>query len=336
MALSQSTGDIRARPTAGIAMCVFNGIRFLQEQLQSISLQTELPNCLAIIDDGSTDGSWELLKTWKATAPFQVRLLRNAVTLGVVRNFEKAISLLADDVIFLADQDDVWHPTKIEIFLDYFHADPEIGLVHSDAFLIDSRGLPLNRRLFNTLLITADEKANIGAGSAYRVFAKRNLVTGAASAFRRSLLRRATPFSARWVHDEWLAFTAALVSKIVLINNVTMSYRLHDENTIGLPIPNLQWRICVVVNAFLKPIAERQQIQARRLYEMYSHALHLHAPEYMQLYLLAAARHAEFRSNLPRSYLLRAKRILVERRTGQYHEWSNGKLSILRDIVLGS
>src|SRR3954468_7399679 len=107
--------NTETRPVAGVAMCVYNGGRYLEAQLDSIALQTELPRLMAIVDDGSTDGSWELLQRWSAAAPFPVTLERNRQNLGVVRNFEKAARLLIDqvDVVFFSDQDDKWYPGKL-------------------------------------------------------------------------------------------------------------------------------------------------------------------------------------------------------------------------------
>ena len=94
--------------TAGVAMCVYNGARFLREQLESIAAQSVPPVQMVVLDDGSTDGSWELLQAWAATAPFEVEVRRNAEKLGVVRNFERAATLLDTSMVFLADQDDLW------------------------------------------------------------------------------------------------------------------------------------------------------------------------------------------------------------------------------------
>src|SRR4051812_47906486 len=92
------------RPTAGVAMCVFNGAPYLPQQLASIVAQTEHPARMVVLDDGSTDGSLELLQAWAATAPFPVLVERNPSQLGVAKNFERAVSLLQDDIVFLADQ----------------------------------------------------------------------------------------------------------------------------------------------------------------------------------------------------------------------------------------
>lgn len=320
--------------TAGVAMCVYNGAPFLQQQLDSIAMQTVQPVQMVVLDDGSTDESWNLLQAWAATAPFPVRLQRNAEKLGVVRNFERAVTMLETPVVFLADQDDLWYPDKVRTFLDAFSHDPDVWLLHSDADLIDGEGRPLDRRLFDTLLVTPRERALVAAGEAWRVYAKRNLVTGAAAAFRRELVSVATPFSPRWVHDEWLAFVAALAGRVTLLDTPTMAYRLHGGNTVGLPVPTLGWRIRSTVRAFSEPTGPRQRLRAERMEEMAAMARRLGAQPPVVQHLESAGGHARFRGELPRNPLVRLARIWQQRRAGHYHAWSNGPVSMLHDLLI--
>jgi hypothetical protein len=323
-----------ARPTAGVAMCVYNGALFLEKQLDSIAAQTERPRSMVILDDGSTDGSWDLLTRWAAEAPFPVRLERNSPNLGVVKNFEKACGLVQEHIVFLADQDDLWYPDKLATFVDHFAADPELGLLHSDADLIDDDGRPMRRRLFETLLVTAHERAMVACGSAYKAYAKRNLVTGAACAFRRGLLDQAIPFEPRIIHDEWLALVAALVSKVRLLDTCTMAYRLHGANTVGLPLPTWGWRIRTTWTAFTAPTRPRQLERAQALDAVIDWARSTAtAPEAIE-YLQGAAGHARFRAELPANAWLRVNRIWQERRAGHYHAWSNGPVSMLHDLLV--
>lgn len=318
----------------GVALCVYNGGRYLREQLESIAAQTEMPARLVAFDDGSTDGSWELLQAWAATAPFPVLARQNTSNLGVVRNFENACALLDTDLIFLSDQDDLWYPGKVRTFVDAFLADPQLTLLHSDADLIDGAGERLGRRLFDTLLVTDVERAFVAQGRAWQVYAKRNLVTGAACAFRRELLDVARPFSPAWVHDEWLAFHAALVGRVGIWPEPVMAYRLHGSNTVGLPIPTLGWRLRTTWQAFMHPTSPRQSLRADRLEEMTAVARRLGAPPAAIEHLAHAAGHARFRAALPRNPFKRLAGILREHRAGHYNAWSNGPVSMLHDLLV--
>jgi glycosyltransferase involved in cell wall biosynthesis len=328
----------RARPAAGVAMCVYNGARYLPAQLESIAGQTELPRRIVIVDDGSSDGSWQLLQQWSATAPFPVALHRNEQKLGVVRNFEKAARMLLDEVevVFFSDQDDIWFPGKLAAFVDAFAVDPQLGLVHSDAELVDPEGASLHSRLLTALLVTDKERCDVASGRAYRTYVKRNLVTGAACACRSAVLARALPFSKQWIHDEWIALTAALISRVKLIDQPLMAYRLHSANTVGLPIPNVRWWLRTVMDAFLRPQVPAQETRFARLVEMRGHAERLGAPQDALACLDRAISHARHRATLPRAFIRRAAVVRAEWRSGQYHEWSSGDVSMLHDLLIAT
>ncbi len=320
--------------TVGIAMCVYNGERFLSQQLESIATQDILPSSMVVFDDGSTDGTWTSLKMWAANAPFPVQVQRNREKLGVVRNFEQACSLLDTELVFLADQDDIWYPHKVRTFVDAFTDDSQLMLLHSDADLIDGTGQRLGRRLLETLLVTADERELVEKGLAWQVYAKRNLVTGAACAFRRELLDFARPFSQLWLHDEWLAFHAALLGRVRMWSEPVMAYRLHGSNTVGLPLPTFAWRVRTTIQAFTEPTTPRQLARAQRLDEIVAAAKRLALPQGVIDHLISCAKHAYFRASLPRNLLLRVVGVLRERRLGNYNAWSNGLISMLHDLLI--
>jgi hypothetical protein len=263
-----------------------------------------------------------------------VRTERNRQRLGVTRNFEEAVARLDQEIIFLSDQDDTWFPDKLATFTERFASDPELGLLHSDAVLIDGEGAPIGKSLLEALVVTSEERELITDGAAFQVYARRNLVTGAACAFRRSLLEKAMPFSSRFLHDEWLAFTAALASKIELLEQPTMRYRLHDANTAGVPLRGFGWRVRNRLQAFASPTAQRQANRADRLDDLVAHARSIGVSPDALAYLEAAAGHARFRANLPRNPLSRFLAVQRERAAGHYRAWSSGSVSMLHDLLI--
>ncbi|RYZ87983.1 MAG: glycosyltransferase, partial [Proteobacteria bacterium] len=89
------------RLTCGIALCTYNGQKFLQEQLASIVAQHQLPDSIVICDDCSSDQTWEILQAFQAASPIPVKIVRHAAQQGVVKNFEAAVRLLETDIVFL-------------------------------------------------------------------------------------------------------------------------------------------------------------------------------------------------------------------------------------------
>ena len=83
-------------PKISVAMCTYNGERFLAEQLDSILNQTYKNIELVIVDDLSTDGTLLLLEEY-ARRDGRIRVIRNGQNIGFVRNFEKAMGSVAGD-----------------------------------------------------------------------------------------------------------------------------------------------------------------------------------------------------------------------------------------------
>src|SRR5688500_10348209 len=94
-------------PLVSIALCVYNGEKFLREQLDSLVNQS-YPNIEIIAsDDRSTDASLLILQEYADRYPY-FKFGQNEQNLGYVKNFEKVISLCSGDLIALSDQDDIW------------------------------------------------------------------------------------------------------------------------------------------------------------------------------------------------------------------------------------
>lgn len=220
-----------------IALCTYNGARFLSEQLQSLLEQRRLPDQIVVCDDGSSDGTSAMLEEFASMARLvgvQVEIYFNEVNLGYIRNFEKAISLCDGDVVFLCDQDDIWHADKLARYESLFGEDPSIIVIHGDADLIDANAQLLGHGLFDAMEVTEGERSTVNAGFPLGVLLRRNIVTGATMAFRRCLAELALPVADGWSHDEWLAMVAAINDwRIVCLDWASIGYRQHGNNQIG-------------------------------------------------------------------------------------------------------
>jgi glycosyltransferase involved in cell wall biosynthesis len=220
-------------PRISVAMCTFNGARYLEEQFESIASQSQLPSELVVCDDRSTDDTVSILKRFQACAPFAVKVILNSQRLGSTRNFDQAIGLARGDLIALCDQDDRWAPAKLERLSDALNADPLLGGAFSDANLIDGDGRPLGTRLFSRhKFTTAKQRSFIGCPTA--TLLKHDVVTGATLMFRSSMRRYCSPIPASWVHDGWIAWMIALHSRWTLIPEPLTDYRIHADQQLGV------------------------------------------------------------------------------------------------------
>src|SRR3569833_676088 len=100
-------------PLVSIALCTYNGQEFLSPQLDSLLSQDYYNIEIVVIDDCSTDNTWHILQQY-ANEDKRVKLHRNERNIGNIHNFERAIKLCKDELIALADQDDIWESVKIK------------------------------------------------------------------------------------------------------------------------------------------------------------------------------------------------------------------------------
>lgn len=320
--------------TCGVAMCTYNGMPYLEQQLLSLLAQQRVPDQLVIFDDGSNDGTWEFLQSWAKGVSIPVKLHQNAIRQGVVKNFEAAVQALSTDLIFLCDQDDVWLPNKIDLMAKVFESDPNVLLAHTDAQLVDADAHDLEISLFKALGLSRQDRDLVQAGDAFLVLCSRNLVTGATAVFRRSLLEMALPFPPCWLHDEWLAILAAATGRVVLLDVQTIQYRQHARNVVGMPVPGFLRNLQRFGNLLRLPTGA---FQAKRVARSTVLLDRLKVkPEVPQAYLGVARdalAHALFRSSLPLNPVMRVWSVLRESRTGCYREFSSGFRGMLRDML---
>lgn len=259
--------------TTSVVLCTWNGARYLPAQWASVLAQSRLPDEIVVRDDASTDATPELLAELAADAEARgiaVRCMRGERNLGYVANFEAALRAASGDVLFLCDQDDVWHPVKLATQLAAFEQRHELLLLCSDARRIDASGVDLQRALFEVLRITRGELRRIHAGDGFGVLLRRSMATGATVALRRILLADALPFPAGWVHDEWLAIVAAALGGFDCVEQMLVDYRQHEGNQLGMPARDFaqQWRDLVKPQAadvdagIARTLALRERVHA--------------------------------------------------------------------------
>jgi len=226
-----STGTSELR--ISVAMCTFNGGRFLTKQLESIADQMRAPCELIVCDDGSTDDTITVLKQFRANASFPVTIVENTVRMGSTRNFDQAIGMARGEFIALCDQDDRWLPHKLERLSDCLIENPFLGGVFSDAELIDGDGKRVGKTLFGRHKFTpAKQRSFVTCPTA--TLLKHDVVTGATLMFRSNVRRYCSPIPTTWVHDGWLAWMLALHSRLTLITEPLIEYRIHAGQQLGV------------------------------------------------------------------------------------------------------
>ncbi|WP_299975859.1 glycosyltransferase family 2 protein [uncultured Pseudoteredinibacter sp.] len=227
-----------ANSTVAIFLSCYNGAEFLNAQLDSLLAQDHQDFCVYCRDDGSSDGTRDIIQDYISRYPTQFLWLQ-----GEERNLKPCgsfASLMQDflksdrtaDYFMFCDQDDVWLPNKISMSIEAIKTlAPESGdypvLVHSELEVVDDKlgliskslseyqGLLPGHNLFGRSLINSS-------------------VTGCTMLFNKPLLEKSLPIPERAImHDWWLALIAQSFGKIVFIRQPLMKYRQHGANTLG-------------------------------------------------------------------------------------------------------
>ncbi|PWK29235.1 glycosyl transferase family 2 [Arcicella aurantiaca] len=243
--------------TISIALCTYNGSRFLREQLQSLANQTLLPSEIIITDDCSTDNTAEIVKEFENV--LNIKFFKNDTSLKVTKNFERAISLCTGDIILMCDQDDLWHSDKLAKIHAYFQENPNKLAVFCDAELVDEKGESLNNNFWSVVRFHELQRQQWKAGQEVEILLAGNRSAGCMMAFRKELTSVIVPFPthiSEMIHDNWITIIAAMLNKIGIIEERLISYRQHSFQQIGTR-PKESGKAISLKDRFSRPRAEK-------------------------------------------------------------------------------
>lgn len=224
-------------PLVAICLATHNPPAGLFErQIASIRAQTHERLVCLISDDASEPDAWERIARAVEGDP-RFRASRSESRLGFYRNFERCLSLVPDDAVFVAlcDQDDHWHSDKLATLIAEL-ADSATLLAFSDMNVVSADGR-LNASSY--WLDRANNFTELGT------LLLSNTVTGAASLFRRELLDDVLPFPPELgnpFHDHWVACVALSLGRIAYVDRPLYDYVQHPQNVLGLPVPSADLR----------------------------------------------------------------------------------------------
>lgn len=213
-----------------VALAAYNGEKYIEQQLESLRVQTLPPDEVVICDDGSSDRTVALCRAFIARHALDGwRVEENGGNLGYCRNFYGAIEKTSGDIVFLCDQDDVWDADKLAVMTRVLKEHPQVRLLAARYRLIDADGKPAQG-------VSVPHYAEKFDGSLKPVTADsligHSYIRGCSMCFRRELKPLLRPLELRSLlgHDWQLAMLAALTGGALMLNTPLMSYRCHGEN----------------------------------------------------------------------------------------------------------
>lgn len=220
-----------------VALCTYNGEKFLRKQIDSILNQTIKVDEIIVCDDCSTDNTLIILEEYKKDNPGIFKIHQNEINLKSNKNFEKVITLTTGDYIFLSDQDDIWRNDKVEKTLSVFTQNKDAEGVFSDAALIDEKE---NTILENLSLWSSVSFYESNMNKPIDLFkfllTTKNFLTGATLCIKKEVKNYCLPFCTSdyiW-HDEWLALGMTKRKTLYYTTDKLLFYRLHDSQQLGV------------------------------------------------------------------------------------------------------
>jgi glycosyltransferase involved in cell wall biosynthesis len=197
-----------------VVLAACQGERFIGEQLDSILPQLAAEDEIVIADDASTDSTLQIIAQRNDR---RIRVLANDTRVGYVANFQRAIDQSRGNLIFFADQDDVWLPDKVTTLEAALRTSE---CVASDATVVDECLNAVHRSYFD---FHGTRKF-----SRLSVYLKPPFI-GATLACHREYLQSLLPFPAGVPHDFWLTFNAIFDGKLAVIRTPLILYRRHAD-----------------------------------------------------------------------------------------------------------
>lgn len=207
-----------------VAMVTYQGAKYIKEQLDSILATLGAEDEVVVSDDGSTDGTKQILSLYQEKDA-RIRVISGPKA-GVKANVENALRTCEGAYIFLADQDDIWMPQKVDRVMAAFE-EKKAGLVVHDAIVTDGDCKEVILESFYSL-------KGSGAGVAKNIW--RNTYIGCCMAFKRELLEEVLPIpSYIEMHDQWIGVINDKLGRgTCFIPDKLLKYRRHGENASGM------------------------------------------------------------------------------------------------------
>lgn len=225
-----------------VILATYNGARHVNAQIRSILDQTYQKIEVIWADDASSDGTWEEAQRL-AGLDGRLRVFRQARNVGLVRNFLDAASRCRGDFVCFSDQDDIWHPGKIETLLRILYRKPSAMLAYSDLEVCDEALKPIG------ISFWAANRIRPFNGSPGALSLLKNIAPGCSMMFRKSVNNLLSALSrdehfvrinavksleeVPVMHDHLAWIIASGTGEVAFSRHRLVDYRQHGDSSIG-------------------------------------------------------------------------------------------------------
>ena len=212
-----------------IVMTTYNGIRYIEEQLESIVNQERKADEVLIFDDGSNDGTPEFIEKYiiKNKLNNTWKVIVNEENKGWRRNFVEGIWSSTGDLVFPCDQDDIWHKDKLKVMEDIMINNPQIKVLTTNVTNLYDNSKREQSSDQNEKL----EKVS-WAKHIFKVDAP-----GCVFCIRKEIVEKSKNYyNLEYAHDDYFWKLGLFADGLYNYNKDMIDYRRHDDSTFSVEV----------------------------------------------------------------------------------------------------
>ncbi len=226
-----------------VAMAVYNGEKYLIEQLDSIREQTRRVDEVIICDDRSNDASAEIIEGYIQQYKLgdSWSFCVNEENLGYATNFITALQKTSGDIVFFCDQDDIWILDRVEKMANLMEANEHIMMLGSEfePFACSADAPSINKKVLHSFV--NDNSLEHIRFSPKTVFIGSE---GCTMCLRKSFINQTIKYWIRgWAHDEYAWKLALCLDGCYIYHATTLKRRMHSSNVSKKKMRDLKKRI---------------------------------------------------------------------------------------------
>jgi glycosyltransferase involved in cell wall biosynthesis len=213
----------RQVPLVSVIIPAFNRVSYIKETIHSV-LSQNWPNIeIIVVDDGSSDGTFEVLRQFADDQKITLLSHANRENKGQSAALNLGLRAASGEFIAILDSDDLFAPTKLADQVKFLEAQPSFDMVYGKGLAIDQNGNPL----FYTLPENHEE-----TGDPARILLDCYVAIPGGALFRRTLTEKVGFFeeSFRAAQDHDMAVRLFEAGKVGYLPEVAFHYRKHGES----------------------------------------------------------------------------------------------------------